>query len=182
MKEEILKLKSEGKSYREIEKLLGCSKGTVAYHCGEGQKEKTNQRNKKWKNNNPLKVKFDNWKTSWKYKFRTKVNSFKLKDNSQARRGPVNSDIISYTDVVRKIDTENPICYLTGRSIDFSKPDTYQFDHFIPVSKGGDNSIDNLELASKEANMAKSDLLLEEFLSLCVDVLKHNGYSVVPKG
>ena len=45
-KEQILKLRSEGKSYREIEKILGCSKGTIAYHIGEGQKDKTNQNKK----------------------------------------------------------------------------------------------------------------------------------------
>ena len=45
-KEEILKLKQQGKSYSEIASILGCSKGTVAYHLGTGQKEKTAQRQK----------------------------------------------------------------------------------------------------------------------------------------
>lgn len=40
MKEEIIRLKEEGKSYREIKKELGCSLGTIAYHLGKGQKEK----------------------------------------------------------------------------------------------------------------------------------------------
>jgi transposase len=40
-KENILKLYAKGKSYREIQKILGCSKGTIAYHLGAGQKEKT---------------------------------------------------------------------------------------------------------------------------------------------
>lgn len=40
MKEQILKLRSEGKSYRDIEQLIGCSKGTIAFHCGTGQKLK----------------------------------------------------------------------------------------------------------------------------------------------
>jgi hypothetical protein len=39
-KENILRLRQEGKSYREIQKILGCSKGTIAYHLGEGQKKK----------------------------------------------------------------------------------------------------------------------------------------------
>lgn len=33
MKEKILKLRSEGKSYNEIQKELGCSKGTISFHC-----------------------------------------------------------------------------------------------------------------------------------------------------
>jgi transposase len=43
-KDNILTLHAEGKSYREIEKILGCSKGTIAYHLGKGQREKTNAR------------------------------------------------------------------------------------------------------------------------------------------
>lgn len=44
MKDKILQLYSEGKSYREIQRLLGCSKGTIAYHVGMGQKRKTLER------------------------------------------------------------------------------------------------------------------------------------------
>jgi transposase len=43
-KENILKLREEGKSYRQIQEILGCSKGTIAYHLGSGQKEKTHKR------------------------------------------------------------------------------------------------------------------------------------------
>lgn len=41
MKEQILELRAQGKTYNEIVELLGCSKSTVSYHCGEGQKEKS---------------------------------------------------------------------------------------------------------------------------------------------
>jgi hypothetical protein len=44
MKEQILKLRAEGKTYTEICKILDCTKATVSYHCGEGQKEKSRQR------------------------------------------------------------------------------------------------------------------------------------------
>lgn len=44
MKEKILNLWAEGKNYDEIKKILGCSKGTISYHCGIGQKEKTQHR------------------------------------------------------------------------------------------------------------------------------------------
>lgn len=43
-KEKIIELKSQGKSYRDIQKILGCSKSTIAYHLGEGQKQKTRDR------------------------------------------------------------------------------------------------------------------------------------------
>lgn len=55
MKDKILKLRKEGKTYDEIVEVLGCSKGNVSYHCGNGQKQKTlerqskrRQKNKEW--------------------------------------------------------------------------------------------------------------------------------------
>ena len=41
LSEGILRLKAEGKSYNEIKAELGCSKGTISYHLGAGQKEKS---------------------------------------------------------------------------------------------------------------------------------------------
>ena len=73
---------------------------------------------------------------------------------------------------------EETTCYLSGRHINLSEPRTYHFDHIIPVSKGGDCSFENLGIVRKEANRAKSDLLVEEFIGLCKDVLEHNGYTV----
>ena len=43
-KDNILRLREEGKTYSEIRDELGCSKSTIAYHCGEGQKQKTKER------------------------------------------------------------------------------------------------------------------------------------------
>ena len=33
LKSDIVQLRNEGKSYREIQKLLNCSRGTINYHC-----------------------------------------------------------------------------------------------------------------------------------------------------
>jgi len=40
----ILKLRKGGLSYNKISGKLKCSKGTVAFHCGTGQKDKSNAR------------------------------------------------------------------------------------------------------------------------------------------
>lgn len=57
--------------------------------------------------------------------------------------------------------------------------DDYQLDHIIPVSKGDDNSLENMGIAIPIANQAKTDLTLEEYLDLCKQVLEHNGYTVI---
>jgi transposase len=37
LKYDILKLRTEGKSYRDIQKLLQCSKSVVGYHCQKNE-------------------------------------------------------------------------------------------------------------------------------------------------
>ena len=37
LKSKILTLRNQGKSYREIQKELSCSKGTINYHCKENE-------------------------------------------------------------------------------------------------------------------------------------------------
>lgn len=39
MKDSILQLRSQGKTYNEICKILNCSKGNVSYHCSDKVKE-----------------------------------------------------------------------------------------------------------------------------------------------
>jgi DNA-binding CsgD family transcriptional regulator len=42
LKDGILKLRGEGKSYNEIKKILNCSVGTISYHCSDGKKRDLN--------------------------------------------------------------------------------------------------------------------------------------------
>lgn len=44
MKESILSLRADGKTYNQIRDILGCSKSTISFHCGDGQKEKSQKR------------------------------------------------------------------------------------------------------------------------------------------
>ena len=46
MKEQILALRAQGKTYAQIKAELGCSKSTISYHLGENQKQKTQDRTK----------------------------------------------------------------------------------------------------------------------------------------
>jgi 5-methylcytosine-specific restriction endonuclease McrA len=69
-------------------------------------------------------------------------------------------------------------CYLTGDTIDFGDTASYSLDHRVPRSKGGLNTLENCEFATKAANFAKGDLSLEEFFELCVKVVKHNKLKI----
>jgi hypothetical protein len=175
MKEEILRLRSEGKTYDQICEILNCSKGTVSYHCGNGQKEKTDDRRKN-RRKNILLSKVDGFKYSNK-NFVENVRKFQKRDNSV--NGCVNKDIettFTWEDVVEKFGIET-ICYLSGEKINLTN-NNYQLDHIIPSSRGGDNSFKNLGITHKITNYMKGDLTPEELIDWCKKILKHNGYEI----
>ncbi len=167
MKEHIIRLRNEGKSYLEIKNELGCSKGTISYHCGSGQKDKTRQRTKKFKKtlNGILRVKKDSF------------SCIKGNRKCAGRRVSLPFSIEKFR---AKLEG-NPICYLTGRTIDLTAPRTYHCDHIIPVALGGKGTLANLGLTCKDANIAKAALPLNKFLELCKEILVFNGYTVTRK-
>jgi 5-methylcytosine-specific restriction endonuclease McrA len=75
--------------------------------------------------------------------------------------------------LIEKIGDE-PKCYLTGRSICLSDSRSYHLDHVIPRSKGGDNSIENCEIACREANQAKSNMSYDNFIQLCREIVANH--------
>lgn len=181
-KENILRLRAEGKSYREIQKELGCSSGTISYHLGAGQKEKTKTRSAKI-TNKELRKKISNLKAtvdsskkkefvkspkSHQWKMREKVRRFQMVDKNDT------APVLEWTleDLEEKVK-DFTSCYLTGRPIDTNDYTTFQLDHIVPRCLGGTNELDNVGLATQEANYAKGALSLEEFLALCVDVVVH---------
>jgi hypothetical protein len=187
MKEKIIELRNEGKTYNEIQNILKCSKSTISYHCGEGQKEKTKNRTKKNLEKLPFLKKLSNFKN------RT-INNKLLTDNidrehryfvemsrkfqKRDNNGYYKDGLISFNwkDVVN-LHGETPICYISGEPLDYSSSDL-SFDHITPVSKGGDNSIENLGITHRTANLMKTDLSVDELIEWCVKILKHNGYNV----
>lgn len=167
LREEILRLRSLGMSYRDIQKELNCSKSTIAYYVNDQEKENVRKRQQRLRKENYLLRKTET--------FQAQKNGQQNKAVHFHREGkkytPIN---FNYSDVVEYLDGRY-VCYLTGDIIDLNDPKSYSFDHIIPVAKGGTNELHNLGLTTRDANMAKSDLTLEEFVDLCVKVAKHHG-------
>jgi 5-methylcytosine-specific restriction endonuclease McrA len=181
VKDEILRLRKLGYSYPQIQTELKCSKGTISYHCGEGQKDKTAKRRSSHRNNqHPLTRKIENFHL--KNKIHKKNNSsiqtlnrilrIKIEKFSMSKQGVYNNMSFTVADFLKKVG-DNPSCSLTGRSINLLDSRSYQLDHIMPRAKGGDNSLDNCQLTCREANQAKHELTTEEFIALCREVVSH---------
>ena len=187
MKQDIFRLRSEGKSYRQIEKELGCSRSTISYHLGDGQKEKHHIRVNRLRTTGAnivktklLRFKSVNKEQTKKLNKRRETVKKALKDKHYdfiTRNSKMSQDGFSIQEAIDFIG-DNPICYLTGDKIDLLESKKYNFDHKIPASRGGDNSLSNLGICTKEANMSKNDMTVDEYLELCKKVLEHNGYKV----
>jgi 5-methylcytosine-specific restriction endonuclease McrA len=175
MKEQILKLRSEGKTYNEIKTILGCSKSTISYHCGSGQKEKNKERRIKLRKENPLLNKISHFKDI--ILLRGRADKFHRKGTRKNTFYETRN--FNYTDVIKKYGIETN-CYLTGTPVNLLDGNSYELDHVFPRSKGGPNTLENCGIACPKANRAKRDLPLDEFLNLCQDVLKNFGYKVEP--
>jgi 5-methylcytosine-specific restriction endonuclease McrA len=188
MKEKILNLRNDGKTYKEIQDILKCSKSTISYHCGEGQKEKTKNRTKQIRENNPLIQKVSNFKGRIQKQYvlssngdREKRYFIEMSRKFQKRNcdGYDKNGLITFNwKDVMLLFGDNPICYLSGEKLDYSK-NNYSFDHITPVSKGGDNTIKNLGITHRIVNQMKSDLTVDELIEWCVKVLEYNNYSVI---
>lgn len=193
LKPKILELRAKGYTYKEIKEELKCSKSTICYYLGENQEYKKYLRKCRYMSN--------------RHPYITKIESFSrtLYTTGKSHKNPTNSQELLYhkvrtfsriivqengkmkakhtkptftaKDVINKVG-ENPICYLTGEPIDIHKPRTYHFDHIIPRSQGGSNNLDNLGICTKQANLCKDRLNLDEYLEMCKKTLEHNGYKV----
>ena len=172
MKEEIIKLRKEGKTYSQIQELLGCSKSTISYYCSDGQKSKAYNRVKKRRDDKLLEKieRFKNRNSDLKFRdFQRRDENNKL-SNKQEKNFTV-------SEAKEKIGS-NPTCYLTGEPIDLLNSKSYHLDHIIPVTKGGKNTLDNLGLLKSEINKMKSDLTVEELIENCKKILTFAGYKV----
>lgn len=183
---EILRLHNEGYNRQAIIDTLHCVPSSVDYYLSPNGPSRSLDRVNKFRNTiyGKLYIKVVQFNKYREYNKPQKEPKNRYIDKSLFinKISYFNSGIAMVTakEVYEKYGEETT-CYLTGDHIDLTKPRTYQFDHLIPKSRGGDNSLDNLGICTKTANMAKGCMTPEEFVEFCKKVIAHAGYEVVKK-
>src|SRR4051812_44131753 len=117
MKEQILKLRQEGKTYNQICEELGCAKATVSYHCGSSQKDKTRKRSQKRRERIVILNKVGHFQYDRRVK--DKAEDFQRERTYRRREGSAlgKRDLtFTWKDVIEKFGWETT-CYLTGKKI-----------------------------------------------------------------
>ena len=180
MREKILALHAAGKSYNQIKQELGCSKGTISYHCNPSQPAKTQARTRKRRANSATQ-KLENFRYRCAGPGRATSTQTPRKNRQNLVthfiRNRPGAPLLTLKEVVER--HPQPQCYLTGRNLSWEEPTKISFDHIVPTSRGGTSTLDNLGITCRPANQAKTDLMLDEFLTLCQEVLEHHGASVI---
>lgn len=190
LKDKIIELRSNGKTYLEIQKELDCSEGTIYYYLRKMKMTNDSEflvlnakKTSEYRKLNPLEIKITNFhgirnSVTIKHNMNTSISSIIWIKISHFMKGnSMKKKTFTKEELLVKIG-DKPKCYLSGRDIDLSKSRTYHLDHILPTSKGGPNTLDNCNIASKEANQSKHDMTLEEYIQLCKDVLENFGYKV----
>lgn len=173
IKIKIKKLLDAGYSRKQIMKKLGCSKSMVSYVATD---KKRNQKrcyvSKKlfyFKNReeNTI-VDVTNCSPDEDLSnFCEKISSFRKASTMQQGTTPTKKNVLEKF-------SGNPCCGLCGTTCDFKNSKSYSFDHYIPKSRGGDNSLENMQLLCMECNMMKHAMLQEEFLEKCKMIVEYN--------
>ncbi len=109
---------------------------------------------------------------------KTKSRSFRFRNGSKVGVTPTSHFTLG--DITDKFGTD-PRCYLTGRKISWEDTSSWSFDHMTPATRGGSNELNNLGIACRQANQCKADLTPEEFVNLCLEIVKNHGYIVIKK-
>ena len=66
-------------------------------------------------------------------------------------------------DVMIRMTKQKSACHYCGCKLELFGPQKFQVDHFVPLSRGGSNFMNNLVLACPDCNRAKADKMPWEY-------------------
>lgn len=108
-------------------------------------------------------------------KAEARPQSFRVAEEDSQPGALLESEAISSAALLSKLESQGFRCALSGREL---TTDNVALDHRTPESKGGQHTLDNVWFTTTEVNLMKGTRTIEEFVSICVDVARTNGYTV----
>ena len=79
----------------------------------------------------------------------------------------------------RALATLDPVCAICHKYIDLEAPAfspiAVEVDHIVPETRGGSDELSNLRLVCTRANEAKGNMMDDEFLELCRNVIRKSS-------
>lgn len=177
-KTEMVAMRSNGATYEEISQKFSLSKGTIAYHFGKGQKEKTEQRKQifRSKPGGRLRRKIEQFNINYNPPRKQPRSKRRRCFYAKFRRFKGEDNMITFKELLEKVwpgeDNSRRTnywtkCSLTGVDINMDaysdEPDVGTLDHERPRSRDGTNTIDNCQPLRARTNQMKGDMTNEEF-------------------
>lgn len=138
-----------------------------SYHRNfEKNREARNERSRKWREDNPEKAK-EVYRRSrekhierarkacreWQKKNPERVRELVMRYH--ARKLGATVGIVDYEEILER---DGLWCYLCDSAVE---PDDIHFDHVVPLSKGGEHSMENIRVTHSLCNLTKADRLVE---------------------
>lgn len=106
------------------------------------------------------------------YKRMLRPEEYRLRQQNLANRPGrrINFD----NELRNSVQKKSQCCAICGKPI---SDDEFSIDHIIPISRGGNNSIDNLRPVHRRCNTIKDNMLDDELLQHTTDILCYNLYN-----
>ena len=80
------------------------------------------------------------------------------------------ADKITALALVALLESQKFKCAITGRPL---TPETASIDHRVAVSRGGSNTMPNIQIVHREVNQAKRAMSMEDFIAMCREVVAY---------
>lgn len=89
-------------------------------------------------------------------------DAYKSKHRRRARKHGAAGSFDRWDVEIRRVK-QGGRCHYCGEKLEIYGPHKFQVDHFIPLSRGGSNFMNNLVVACPDCNRAKADKLPWEY-------------------
>jgi len=103
------------------------------------------------------------------------MNTDQIRGGCGVKASPVTTEsvvpgesVVSQARLRSLLESQGYKCALTGVEL---TPATAACDHIVPVSRGGQNRIENVQIVTADVNRAKGSMTNDEFVAMCAMVL-----------